>query len=396
MKANIKYSLMQAGYWMLYCIGFGYVTYYLQSFHYTAGEIGIVTAVFGLIAAVTQTKVGQIADKSRKWNWKRLLVLLEAVNAVLVVVMGITSQKLLVGLLFGCFLICVSSMMPLINAACFYYQGHGISLDFGKARGFGSLSYAVISFVLGKLTASYGTLPVILTGIIDTVFLLAVTVSMKYMQGAAPSAAAQEDKKAPASSNFLKKYPTFMLMIAGLVLLLTFHNALCTYMLQIVENIGGNSGNLGTALSIAAITEIPVMFGFSLLIKKFKPSSLLLVCGVGYMIRCLLLLNASSVWMVYVAQLLQIVTFALYASASVYYTDSVMAEEDKVTGQALMSSVATVGSVIGNLVGGWAIELSGIAFMLRVMLVFAAIGTVLIVISGRQKISESATGASTL
>lgn len=382
MKTNIKYSLLQASYWMLYCIGFGYVTYYLQSFNYSAGEIGIVTAVFGLLAAVIQTRIGQIADKSTKWNWKKLLLLLGTVTLILVVVMGITTQKLAVGVLFGCFLILVSSMMPLMNAACFYYQNRGISMDFGKARGFGSLSYALISLVLGRLTASFGTVPVIITGVADTALLLAVTLSLSYVKTEPVQAdASAESPEAHRSGNFLKKYPAFVIMLIGLVLLLTFHNALCTYMLQIVENAGGNSSNMGTALSIAAVTEIPVMFAFAYIIKKFRASSLLFVCGAGYIVRCIFLLNASSVWMVYAAQLLQFITFALYASASVYYTNETMEESDKVTGQALMSGVATVGSVIGNLIGGWAIELSGIALMLEIMLVFTIIGTILVAVS---------------
>lgn len=382
MKTNIKYSLLQASYWMLYCIGFGYVTYYLQSFHYSAGEIGIVTAVFGLLAAVIQTKVGQIADKSTKWNWKKLLLLLGTVNLILVVVMGITTQKLAVGILFGCFLILVSSMMPLMNAACFYYQNRGISMDFGKARGFGSLSYALISLILGRLTASFGTVPVIITGVADTLLLIVITLSLSYVKTEPVQAGSSTNSpKAQRSGNFLQKYPSFVLMLIGLVLLLTFHNALCTYMLQIIENAGGDSSSMGTALAIAAVTEIPVMFAFSFIIKKFKASSLLFVCGAGYIVRCIFLLNASSVWMVYVAQLLQFITFALYASASVYYTNETMEESDKVTGQALMSGVATVGSVIGNLVGGWAIELSGISLMLEIMLLFTVVGTVLVAVS---------------
>ena len=63
---NGKYRMLQACYWMLYCIGYGYVTYFLTQYNYTTGEIGILTAVFGVLAAVIQTRLGSIADKSRR------------------------------------------------------------------------------------------------------------------------------------------------------------------------------------------------------------------------------------------------------------------------------------------------------------------------------------------
>lgn len=44
-------------------------------------------------------------------------------------------------------------MMPMINAANFYYENRKIPMQFGIARGCGSLFYAVLSLILEKLTA---------------------------------------------------------------------------------------------------------------------------------------------------------------------------------------------------------------------------------------------------
>lgn len=380
MSANVKYGLLQATYWMLYCIGYGYVTYYLQSFGFAAGEIGILTAVFGLIAAFTQTRLGNLADTSERWGWKQLLSLLALANLATVVLMGIVSAKLATGLLFGVFLVLITSMMPLVNAACFAYQDKGVTIDFGKARGIGSLSYAAISYVLGRLTVSFGTLPIVVTGVIDTLILFLVVRSMEDVR-ATKSKTADEASTGSGSKGFFSKYPAFMLMVAGLVLLLTFHNAINTYMLQLMQNVGGDSATMGTAISIAAVCELPVMFGFSKISKRFSVQSLLLVCGLAYVARGLLLVFASNVWAIYAQQVLQMLSFAMYASASVYYTDLTMKPQDKVTGQALMSGVATLGAVIGNLFGGWALQLAGVSAMMVMLTAFAVVGTIVVAVS---------------
>lgn len=389
MNLNIKYSTLQAAYWMLYCIGYGFVTYYLQSFGFAAGEIGVLTAIFGVVAALAQTRIGALADRSSRWNWQALLTLLPAVTAGVVVVMGLCQAKLATGVLFGCFIVCIASMMPLVNAACFAYQGEGISLDFGKARGVGSLAYAAISYVLGLLTTSFGTLPVVVSGLVCCLAILLIvrTMPATSTQAGSNSQPAAKSELASGASNkgFVAKYPSFVLMLVGLVLLLSFHNGINTYMLQIVQNVGGDSSTMGTAISIAAICELPVMFGFAWISKRFSVKNLLVVCGLAYVARALILMVSTSVAGVFAQQVLQILSYAIYASAAVYYTDQVMQPEDKVTGQALTSGVATVGAVIGNLCCGWVLDLQGIQAMFLVLFALTVVGTAIVFVASRGK-----------
>ena len=38
---NRQYRLLQAAYWTLFCVSHGYITYYLTSFDFSPGEIGV-------------------------------------------------------------------------------------------------------------------------------------------------------------------------------------------------------------------------------------------------------------------------------------------------------------------------------------------------------------------
>ena len=62
------------------------------------------------------------------------------------------------------------------------------------------------------------------------------------------------------------------------------------------------------------------------------------------------------------------ISFAIFANASVYFSDEEMSEEDKATGQSFMTNTLVIGQIIGNLLGGALIEsysvkaMTGVAF----------------------------------
>ena len=401
---NRLYRYLHGIYWISFSVCHGYITYYLTRNGFTAAQVGILAAAGGTVAAFAQVFLGKLADKSARWNWKRLLQAGSAAGALfMIAVLFGSGHKWLTGISYAAFMVCVHAMMPLVNAACFYYRARGIDVNFGIARGTGSLVYAVFSFIMGYLTAWFGTLPVALSGIADMVLLFAIVSVMPLAGGLAAGPAGSLTEPAGREANtgaasakpregffrgvagFVRKYPSFFLMVLGLTLLMTFHNAITTYMLQLVERAGGDNTHLGTALSLCALFELPVMFGYGLLSRRFKPAAMLCTCGIMYILRALVLLFATRVWVIYFSQMMQLVTFALYAAASVYYTDEEIGREDAVTGQALMSDVETVGAVIGSLTGGFLIQAGGVVFMLKFMIAAAAAGAALIFLSTRYR-----------
>lgn len=403
MKENGKYRIIQSCYWMMMNVSFGYATFYLGGFGYSAGEVGMLTAIFSGVSAVCQPMLGRVADKSRRFNWKVILMLLSAVCCLDMILLSIFKSKVLVGCLFGLMALFLNCMMPMINAACFYYEKRGVHVDFGIARGMGSMFYAVVSMLLGWMTVRMGTSAIPVTGIpiLAVLFLTTCLMPCESVKATKSNAADQrntndentadgkdlkgrkEERSAGADnaanrrqnraqkteSGFLKKYPAFMVMLLGSTLLMAAHTFMTTYLLQILEQIGGNTSHLGTALAIGAVTEVPILFLFSHIIKRCSSSRLLVISGFFYIVKSTMLLFAGSIGLVYVAHLLQPVSYALYASAIVYFTDESMREEDKVTGQSMMTMTSAIGSVVGNLVGGWLIDFGGVT----VMMVFCAV-----------------------
>ena len=149
-------------------------------------------------------------------------------------------------------------------------------------------------------------------------------------------------------------------------------------MIQIITNVGGTSADLGRLLAIAAITEIPVMFLFSRIVKHVKSSALLVVSSIFFILKAFGYFAAGNIALMTIAAVMQMGSFALYISASVYYVNEVMEERDKFKGQALMTGTNTLGGVFGSLFGGFLIDNAGVGAMNTVCFAMAAAGAVLV------------------
>lgn len=76
-------------------------------------------------------------------------------------------------------------IQPLINSVSVYYVNKGINVDFGAARGVGSLSYAAASYLLGGLVERYGCSVILVAGFLMVTIISATVFSMPIIKEAA-------------------------------------------------------------------------------------------------------------------------------------------------------------------------------------------------------------------
>ena len=379
-KLQLEYCGLQGFYWMLYCVGIGYINSYLTGVGLLPGAVGIVSAVFGAVATLVQPFLGKLADKSRRYGWKPQLQGMLVLCLACYFVLKLPIAPVLSGVVSGLILLLLNVMMPFVNGAAFYYEEAGVVVNFGVARGFGSLFYSVMSYLLGFWVADFGVDCISTAGILVTLCFFATVTVMPY-RGVGGQSGSREDRPEGESwGQFFRTYPRFTGMLAGFVLLMLFHSMTNTYMLQIVENVGGGTAEMGIVLALAGVMELPVMFAFSPLVKRVSSYRLLLLSGVGFIGKAILYLMAESVAMIYAAQLLQLISFALFTAVSVYYANEVMDEKNKLRGQALVGSSVTVGALFGSLLGGMVIQSHGIYMVLLAGMTAAVLGAVVILL----------------
>ena len=149
------------------------------------------------------------------------------------------------------------------------------------------------------------------------------------------------------------------------------------FMIQIIRNLGGGEKELGYSNFLQAILELPVMAVMPFVLKKISSKTLLIVSGVAFFIKILILIFATNMAMMYLSQSFQLFAYAVYIPAVAYYVNETMSANDQVKGQAFVTSAITIGGVFSNLISGVILDHLGIKVMLITGTAVCALGVVI-------------------
>lgn len=320
---------------------------------------------------------GRIADKSSRWYWKNQLILFCVCELVIAVFRLFAKDTVSQWISYSLLIVFLFLMMPMVNLASFYYSSRGIEVNFGIARGIGSVVFAAVSFLTGRLI---GLLGIFVLPVATAIFAAGMLAAVLLMPKADAEPVSNSDTfvlQSHHGKNFLRRYPVFLVMVTGIAFVLIFHNMFNTFFLRIMEKVGGEPHNMGIALAIAAASELPILFLYSRIMKKirFSTSVFLFISSAFFVIRGILFLLAQSVLALYLIQLLQSLSYALMAAAKASYADEVMATEDATTGQSLMTMTDSIGAVAGGLLGGALVHNYGVNSMLLWGTLIAFVGS---------------------
>ena len=375
-KESIRYSALQGCYMMMMCAGFNFVNYYLLEFGVADSTVGILVALSSATAIVLQQLLGRLVDSGRL-EGKTTILGLAVLQFTVSLLMAFLHNRSLNVILFGVLLFSTLAMQPLLNAFVFYYHRAGVGVNFGVARGVGSLCYSGCSMLLGLLTVSLGSFVVPLSFAFLGAAVFAIVLFMPSLQGVRPA----EQAGGKARPLRLSKYPAFTVMLVGLSLVMFFHNMVMTYFLHVVERAGGDSSHMGIAIGIAGFVEIPILFLYTRIKGNRSSRIFLAISGAAFFAKAVLFLFAHNIGMIYAIQCLQCLAFGLMAASRVYYTDEVIGKEHETTGQACMSATESIGIILGSMVGGFLMQASGVDTLLWIGAVICGIGMILIFVS---------------
>lgn len=104
---------------------------------------------------------------------------------------------------------------------------------------------------------------------------------------------------------FFGKYKYFTITILGAMLIAMCHAMTENYLINIFSHMGGDSSNVGTALFIACISAAPVLLLIEKVQNKTGFSVLMRLSGVFYSCKAFLMIEASTVFSIYLIELLQ-------------------------------------------------------------------------------------------
>lgn len=379
------YSFIQGLYWMNFAAIMSYSSYYLLSRGFSNTEIGVIIAVAGILSAVLQPVLASYADDPKSPSLKKFLLILLIFQLVFGILLLFLQIPAVIGILYGLSIALLQILTPFISALGMESINQGQKLNFGFARGMGSVAYACLSYILGIATGKAGASAV-------PVFIMLITLSLTGVVAVFPFAKTNIEpasrKASSQSSNplvFFRKYKRFTLVLLGCIFIYISHVLLNNFTYQIIETKGGGSAQMGTATAIAAMSELPTLFLFGFIIRKIRCDILLRISGIFFTLKALGSLLAPNVSVFYGIQITQMLGWGLMTATSVYYVSSIMEKEDAIKGQAYFTMTYTLGSVAAAFIGGALIDLSGVNAMLLFSVLTVIIGAIIVFFSAEKK-----------
>lgn len=389
-KITTRYSLIHGTYWMAFGASYNFVTVYLLAKNFSSSAIGLIMALTNVLSAFLQPIVASYADKEKKINLKSLMLFFLFVSTILSFALFVTkSSDMINAIVYFFLLLSMLTIHPLLNGLGMKYIEKGYGINFGFSRSMGSLTYAVMSIGLGNLVDGYGP------GLLPmsyTLLFLTTTIATLLFLGKHPYSLVENQKDSVTThdnqsltfSEFIKTYSGFTLYLVGLIFIFICFNIINIYMIRIIESVGGSEKDMGTAFAIAAVVELPFMLSFSNLLKKYRIESILTISAWAFTAKAILTLLAKSLTVIYIAQCIQMFSYALFIPGSIYYVTTSLHKSHMLKGQAFTTSATTIGAVLGSLIGGYLLSVSSIRIMLTVGVLVSAIGTVLVILGIRK------------
>lgn len=385
-KLTIKYILLQAFLWMGFGTIWSFATVYLLDKGYQNTQIGIILSVGTILSIVLQPLIASFIDRYENLRLNYVLLVLIIILFVLSLTLWLVPYNFMITgfiyILIGAF---ISSLPPLTYSIALEYINLGISINFGLARGVGSIGFAIMVYAIGIATTWFSPsiiLPIfaILTfmmGVMICTFESPLNCSdLKAINAQGIKNNIEKDHQNIFS--FFLSYKKFSILLIGFIMLFISHSLINTYHINIIKNIGGNDANMGLSIAIAAAVELPVMIVFSFIVRKVKCSNLIKISAFFFVVKNVIICFAPNVGLVYLAQLFQFSSFALFIPASVYYVNSIIDDFNKVKGQALLGAATMgAGGTLANYIGGKILDDYNVTTMLVFGIIVALIGFII-------------------
>lgn len=356
-KLQHKYSLVHATYGILNAILLSFTAVFLKFFDYTDYQIGVTVAFIALASIAIQLITSDLVDGKSIDTLKTVMIILYGVVALsCLLLMVLPNNKRFTFLfLFGLAQACHGSNSGFINALYTKYLNLGLSIDFGKSRSFASLTYSISVLVIGFLL-DYKTPNILLQGY------LLLSVLGLYSINNMPSSS-----KTRKPITIEKKESMFKLLSNDIVLLFLITLIIAsagqsigsTFLINTINNVGGNVRNLGITLLIQAAFEIPIMWYSFIILKRFNHDRLLIFSFFSASVRMLLLTFATNIWIVYLVGFMNMFSFGIFSFASVLFGNSIVKANEEVRIQSLIALCyfGGIGAVVGNFFSGYIIKL---------------------------------------
>ena len=348
-RITVYYSLNQVGFWMVFCLSSSFAAVYLGALGYSNTKLGSMLALGSVLGFLLGTGLSSFVDTSPRFNAADVLwpvLMLQA--AFFLLLLFFPARGVVTTLCYPLLLAFTLAVNTLNLKLCADFEHYESPVNYGIARSMGSAAYMVLSMLLGVWVTRFGVRVIPIAG-------LAVT----------------------ALGVFLRESPRFCLLLAGMALLFFSHNTTSTFLINFVEHAGGGIETLGYLTAFLTALEVPTMLFFSRIFRRRSCTAVLRFSFIFFALKTAAIAAAPNIPLLFAAESLQVLSYALYAPAIVAYVTLIVPYDDAAKGQSLAFSMTTIGGVLASLISGRLLDVLSAPATAWIAAAVCAVGAIL-------------------
>ena len=332
--------------YIVYFAAVGAAFPYLPVFYHDLGlnldAIGAISAAQAATQLITAPLWGGLADRFPR---SRLTLPAAAVFASFGAVILVMAQDLLGAIVGGVILFAgLAGTGPVLDARSLEILGANRE-RYGQVRAWGSVSFVVSATLVGILLDREGPRSIFAI-YLPALLLTAAVTSTLPRRGTGRSASILR------GAGELLRAPGIAVFLCGVFLVWTSLSGLnAFYSIQIVA-LGGGATLVGLAWAVGAIVEVPIMFSFGRLSRRFGTERLLILGTFTFAIRAILAAQAQDPIALVAVSVLEGLSFACFFVGGVTYIAGLAPTGLAGTAQGMFAAAAGLATIIGSGLGG--------------------------------------------
>lgn len=334
-----------------------YISIYLASTGLDLGTVGLLIALFAAISVVAAPWWGALADASG--DIRGPVVAAGLLSGAAVLALALAIGPVLIALATVFLAAAWAGVIPMIDSRTIRMVGHRDR--FGQARAPGSGAFVVVAFATGAVLAVagprgmflvYGPL-VVLTGL-TAWFLLRLPGSPAGRDRSDRSGSGRRGSViSPATILGVLRTPRLGIFFVASVAVWMSHSALLGFISLRVIELGGSSTLVAATWALGAIVEVPLMYAFPALARRFGAERLMLVGAVAFAVRALASAVLVDPALIVLVAPFGGVGFAFFYIGTVTWVSGSVGRSVQATAQGVFTGTAqSIGQIGGSIIGG--------------------------------------------
>jgi PPP family 3-phenylpropionic acid transporter len=354
-----------------------YISIYLASTGLDLGTVGVLIALFAAVSLVAAPWWGAFADASG--DIRGPVVVAGLLSGVAVLALALAVGPVLIAITTAFLAAAWAGVIPMIDSRAVRMVGHRDR--FGQARAPGSGAFVLVAFATGAVLAVagpggmfivYGPL-VVLTGLSAWLLLRLPVHGSTTTVDQQPRSGSGRARTGISAATILGvlRAPRLGIFFLASIAVWSSHSALLGFISLRVVDLGGSSTLVAATWSLGAAIEVPLMYAFPALARRFGTERLMVIGSFAFAVRALVsAISPDPLWIVLVSPFGGI-GFAFFYVGTVTWVSGSVGRRVQATAQGVFTGTAqSMGAIGGSIVGG----AIGAQFGLPALFAIAALG----------------------